>query len=474
MPAMRQLAHDLRQRMLAVQGHYLESRWMPSSLDESALLRSWDRCTSAGLRPQHRVEFDPVGRARMSELDDRYGGFARTARPEMDRLLQSFNQSDYAVLLASPEGVLIDALGHPDNQSLRLKSLARRGVDIGERRVGTTAPSVAAAEWHPQLVHADAHWCEDNRVFFCVAAPIEGPQGEHVAVIDVTGAQRVPQFDALALVREAAVAIENLLFRAESGEVLVRFHHRAELLGTPAEAIVTVDASGRVRAANRAALRYLNRMRPELAVAGFEALFGRRLAPLLSRDGLPRRIELHLATGPVVQAVVEGPPRGSAATPAQALFESAGAEADLTLEGALEQSRRAGAVLLERALAGVLEAPVRAHFDAAAWDLLAARAAPAQLDALRGCAAALRRSGARPPFGGEAVESAWQAAGFALAPPLQGASAAASAPPTRLRDLEADHMRAVLARCGGNVSRAARELGVSRNTLYRRLGSGAP
>jgi transcriptional regulator of acetoin/glycerol metabolism len=30
-------------------------------------------------------------------------------------------------------------------------------------------------------------------------------------------------------------------------------------------------------------------------------------------------------------------------------------------------------------------------------------------------------------------------------------------------------MRQTLERCGGNVSRAARVLGVSRNTIYRRL-----
>lgn len=40
-----------------------------------------------------------------------------------------------------------------------------------------------------------------------------------------------------------------------------------------------------------------------------------------------------------------------------------------------------------------------------------------------------------------------------------------------LDEVERDYMRRVLASCGGNVSAAARRLGVDRRTLYRRLGS---
>ncbi len=51
-----------------------------------------------------------------------------------------------------------------------------------------------------------------------------------------------------------------------------------------------------------------------------------------------------------------------------------------------------------------------------------------------------------------------------------GAAAAASAATSRtLVDLEIDAIRAAVAACGGNISEAARQLGVSRNTIYRRL-----
>ena len=41
--------------------------------------------------------------------------------------------------------------------------------------------------------------------------------------------------------------------------------------------------------------------------------------------------------------------------------------------------------------------------------------------------------------------------------------------PATMRDVELEAIERTLAQCNGNLSAAARRLGVSRNTIYRRL-----
>lgn len=52
-------------------------------------------------------------------------------------------------------------------------------------------------------------------------------------------------------------------------------------------------------------------------------------------------------------------------------------------------------------------------------------------------------------------------------------AAAAAASDARLQDVAASAIAAALARHGGNVSAAARALGVSRNTIYRKMPAAA-
>lgn len=48
----------------------------------------------------------------------------------------------------------------------------------------------------------------------------------------------------------------------------------------------------------------------------------------------------------------------------------------------------------------------------------------------------------------------------------------ASPPKTTLHDVEREHIRRTLSDCDGNISRTARELGINRRTLQRKLKAG--
>ena len=273
--------HELQARLQAVRSHYRVSPWILPRDDEAPLLRSWQRCRDAGMRENERVSFELVSRSLLAMLDDEHGAFVRSARPETQRLAHALRGTGSTVLLFNARGVVIDRLCHEAATPAPLLAASRPGINLAERCVGTSAPAICLAEGLPYLVGRDAHFFDNTRAFFCVAAPIDAPDGQRLGVLDITSYDSVPGFDVLSLVTDAAAAIENSLFQPGPDQLVLHFHPRAELLGTPMQGLLLVQADGRVAGANRMAARLLCLQRgPQgghLVGQPFDALFDRRL-----------------------------------------------------------------------------------------------------------------------------------------------------------------------------------------------------
>jgi transcriptional regulator of acetoin/glycerol metabolism len=232
----------------------------------------------------------------------------RSARPETERLAQALRGTGSAVLMFNARGVIIDRLCHEAAAPAPLLQATRKGVNLAERCVGTSAPAITLAEGVPYLVGRDAHFFDNVRPFFCVAAPIDGPDGRRLGALDITSYDQVPGFDVFSLVMDAAAAIENSLFLPEPDRLLVHFHPRAELLGTPMEGLLQVDAGGQVTGANRMAARLLCMPRTALLGQAFGGLFDRRLQGLFAQPSRQRAdlVEMQTHVGLQVMARFEG------------------------------------------------------------------------------------------------------------------------------------------------------------------------
>lgn len=368
-------------RIDVVRGQYRALPWMPAQ-DDQVLLRAWDRCHRTGLSPQDRVQFEPVGRALLSELGDVHGEFIKSARPHLECLSYSVVGAGCVVVLVNRQGAVIDRLGHSASVPRELDTSTRTGINLDERCIGNSAPSMAIADHQPYLLVGDGHYCTNLRKFFCVAAPIEGPHGEVLGALDVSSYDSIPNFDVMSLVADSAVAIENSLHRIDADHILFRFHNLPQWIDTPREGIVVVRSDGKIASANRVARRLLGHSMGDLQAANFHDLFECDLNRVFGRRS-------HSPSGMVEWSTRTG----------------------LTIVGRIDCS----------------EAPTTATNTATPVE---------------------------PP----------PTADFRATPPQQ-------APAMRLKDMEMAAIEAALERLNGNVTAVSRELGISRNTVYRRLGA---
>jgi transcriptional regulator of acetoin/glycerol metabolism len=335
------------------------------------IARSWQRCLEAGRQPQQRVVFDPVGRSAGRDIAERNRALVSAARPVIDRLSRAIADTRYFAILTDADGVVVDVGNLPagtDDASRWARDIGRVGVDLSERAVGTSAIGTALAEQESVWLHRGEHFFDDTSVYSCAGAPLFGPRGDCIGMLDLTGVQVVERPELRHLATMSARSIENLLVMREPCELLLHLAWPGSQASEATEGLLCIDAAGQVTGANAVARQMLHQPLARSAQAlVFNDLFA---------------LPLHM------------------------MFDAA---------------RRGDAVL---------EVPL--------WSGL--------------------RVQVRPQRGGTGS--------------VPGVPVADARP--RLRDVETAMIRKAVADARGNVAEAARALGISRATVYRKLWRGRP
>ncbi len=215
--------------------------------------RSWRRCLSMGQRPEHHVTFDMIPAQALRRTEEANHCLVQAARPVLDQLGRAIANTRYFAILTNASGTVIDVNGPIDHTDQRAHLITRIGTDLSERSVGTTAIGAALAERQPVWLHRGEHFFADTSVYSCAGAPLFGPDGDCVGMLDLTGVETMERPELKHLVTQSARHIENALTLTRPHHLLVRLNWPGRTLGEDTDGLICLDTDGWVTGANHAA-----------------------------------------------------------------------------------------------------------------------------------------------------------------------------------------------------------------------------
>ncbi len=225
---------------------------------EPWIRRSWQRCLSQGQTPGQRVVFNPVSAPAVAQALEHSRALLAAAQPVIHSLARAMADTRYFAILTDARGVVINVHGPIDRHDPHAALIARVGLDLSEQAVGTTAIGATLVEQQPVWLHRGEHFFDDTSMYSCAGAPLFGPDGQCVGMLDLTGVN-VPERRALKhLVTQSARSIENALTLALPHQLLLRLNWPGRVLGEDSDGLVCVDADGHITGTNRAAADMLN------------------------------------------------------------------------------------------------------------------------------------------------------------------------------------------------------------------------
>lgn len=313
---LRQIEHA--RRAVMVEGRIASDALGDAWFEGSWIERSWRRCLASGQRPEQRLGFDMIAAQARQRVIDASRPLVRAARPVLDRLSRALASTRYFAVLTDRDGIVIDAHGPIDRSDRRADLITRIGVDLSERSVGTTAIGAALAELQPVWLHRGEHFFNDTSVYSCAGAPLFGPTGRCVGMLDLTGIDAAERPELKHLVAQSARSIENALTLAVPHKLLLRLNWPGRSLGGDDDGLVCLDADGWVAGSNHPA----RQMVPQLGLPGTPAhcseLFAQpweQLFDLAHHGAYHAPVEVPLWSGLRLHALAQlpGQPAGSVA-----------------------------------------------------------------------------------------------------------------------------------------------------------------
>ncbi len=225
--------------------------------DRTWITNSWRRCLAQGQRPGDKIDFNLVPTHAEQHAKEEHQALLAAARPELERLASAVAPICYFAILTDACGTVIDTVGAIDHSDRRAAAIARVGVDLSERSIGTSAIGAALGDLKPVWLHRGEHFFVETSAYSCAGAPIFGPQGHCVGMLDLTGIETSERPELKHRVAHSARLIENALALAAPHQLALRLSWPDDNPGSKGEGLIFLDAEGFIVSSNTPARQML-------------------------------------------------------------------------------------------------------------------------------------------------------------------------------------------------------------------------
>lgn len=254
---------SLPARLQSVQRQHIEHIFqlgegleMPQLPTQPTIRRSWLRCLNEyQLDPTQPRPARVVPQQILIEHRESVDELLHVARAGVDQLYQQIAQLGYVLLLTDHRGITVEFRGDPNQDQQLRKAGLYLGADWDERFAGTCAVGTCLHDRQAIICHRQEHFDASHISLTCTAAPIADPQGNVMAVLDISALQSPTQHESqnfsLSLVTLYARMIEDAYFLQRYRDCLmVRLDTSREFVHVNGRGLIAIEENGQVIAAN--------------------------------------------------------------------------------------------------------------------------------------------------------------------------------------------------------------------------------
>jgi transcriptional regulator of acetoin/glycerol metabolism len=228
----------------------------------STINASWLRSQDAGLQQQTSPEALRLARAELAQRHQQHRVLIETVERYAYPLFeQVMAHSASRLILSDVDGYLIQHWGIKRYNDKLANVALEKGVNWLEQYKGTNAIGTAIATGQAVSVIGEQHFIQQHRFMSCSACPIFSPQGEMLAVLDISSEQQRHTQQTMLLSTSLAQQVETaLLCQLPESYYRIDLAAQANLLDSGWQGIVVADSEGKILGLNPMARQLLKQL----------------------------------------------------------------------------------------------------------------------------------------------------------------------------------------------------------------------